>query len=325
MSADWAAAGRWAGRLMAPGPSITAQEATDLVGRLRDAGRRARPLAERAGRMGPALDSVGRAEPAPVLVVDRPGWARAAAQSFVELAGPGLAGPGSTVQLSVALGVLGTRVLGQFDPYVTPRLLLVAPNVLEVGRAMKVDPDDFALWVSVHEQTHALQFAAAPWLAGHLRTEAAALLEALDGPGRELGVALEQVVRSVRDGQGSALESMLDADQKARLGRITAVMALLEGHADVTMDAVPAAAIRSKRALRNRMEARRRAGGLQLVLRRVLGLEAKLAQYRDGATFVRAVRRAAPDALDVVWAEPAALPSEQEIADPAAWLRRTRP
>ena len=134
-----------------------------------------------------------------------------------------------------------------------PRLLLVAPNVLEVGRAMKADPDDFALWVSVHEQTHALQFAAAPWLAEHLRTEAGALLEALDGPGRELGAAMEQVVRSVRDGQGSALESMLDPDQAARLRRITAVMALLEGHADVTMDAVPTFAIRSKRALRTRM------------------------------------------------------------------------
>ena len=325
MSTDWATAGRWAGRLMAPGPPTTPQDAADLVDRLRDAGRRARPLAERAGRMGPALDAAGRTEPVPVLVVDRPGWARAAAQSFVELAGAGLSGRGSTAQLPVALGVLGSRVLGQFDPYVTPRLLLVAPNVLEVGRAMKADPDDFALWVSVHEQTHALQFAAAPWLAEHLRTEAGALLEAVDGPGRELGAAMEQVVRSVRDGQGSALESMLDPDQAARLRRITAVMALLEGHADVTMDAVPTFAIRSKRALRTRMEARRRAGGLQLVLRRVLGLEAKLAQYRDGAAFVRSVRQAAPDALDVVWAEPAALPSDREIADPAAWLRRTRP
>ncbi len=47
---------------------------------------------------------------------------------------------------------------------------------------MAADPDDFALWVCVHEQTHALQFAAAPWLAGHLRSEAGALLEAFDRP-----------------------------------------------------------------------------------------------------------------------------------------------
>ncbi|MCV2394987.1 zinc-dependent metalloprotease [Actinotalea sp. M2MS4P-6] len=325
MSADWAAAGRWAGRLMPPGPPVDRAEAVALVDRLRTAAGRALPLAERAGRMGAALDAAGRPGPAEVLVVDRPGWARAAAQSFVELAGPALTGPGATTQLAVALGVIGTRVLGQFDPYVRPRLLLVAPNVLEVGRAMRAEADDFALWVCVHEQTHALQFAAAPWLADHLRSEAAALLGALQGPGRELGAAFEQVTRAVRDGGGTPLEGLLDEEQASRLRRVTAVMSLLEGHADVTMDRVPTASIRSKNTLRRRMEARRRSGGFQLVLRRLLGLEAKLAQYRDGAAFVREVRRAAPDALDLVWREPEALPTDVEIADPAAWLRRTRP
>jgi coenzyme F420 biosynthesis associated uncharacterized protein len=303
------------------------------VQRLRDAADRARPLAEEAGRLTAALDTAGRTDPAPVLVVDRAGWAHAAAQSMFALAGSSLpAGRAVTAQLAGALAILGPRVLGQFDPYYTGtagsaagddagRLLLVAPNVQDVGRAMAADPDDFALWVCVHEQTHALQFASAPWLAGHLRSEAGALLEALTGPDQD-GAAGSWL--GVLRGDVTGLAAMLGEEQRERLMRITAVMSLLEGHADVAMDDVPVWVIPSRRQLRERMEARRSAAGAQKLLRRLLGMDAKLAQYREGAAFVREVRRAAHDALDVVWTAPEALPSAAEIADPAEWLRRTR-
>mgnify|MGYP005831432303 CR=1 FL=1 len=89
------------------------------------------------------------------------------------------------------------------------------------------------------------------------------------------------------------------------------------------MDAV-ARAIPSVRTLRKRLESRRSAKRpADLLLRRLLGLDAKLAQYREGARFVRTVRRrGGPDVLDVAWASPEGLPRPGEIADPAAWLRR---
>lgn len=320
-------AGRWAGRLIPPGHVPDRSEAVALVDGLHRAAERARPLAEHAAGLGPVLDGVGRPEPGPVLVVDRAGWARAAAQSMVAMVGSALpGGRPATAQLAVALAVLGTRVLGQYDPYHGGgRLVLVAPSILEVGRAMDVDHDDFALWVAVHEQTHALQFAAAPWLAGHLSAQATGLMESLAGSGTDLSALLGSVVRALRGGDDVPMAAVLDDEQRDGLDRVTATMALLEGHADVAMDAVPATVIRSRRVLREKMAARRSAGGAQRVLRRLMGMEAKHAQYRDGAVFVREVRRAAPDALDVAWTEPAALPTGAEIADPAAWLRRTRP
>jgi uncharacterized protein (DUF2342 family) len=48
-----------------------------------------------------------------------------------------------------------------------------------------------------------------------------------------------------------------------------------------------------------------------------------MAQYRDGAAFVRAVvDKVGMADFNAVWAEPANLPSKAEIGDPAAWVRR---
>ena len=58
-------------------------------------------------------------------------------------------------------------------------------------------------------------------------------------------------------------------------------------------------------------------------LRRLLGLDAKMAQYRDGAAFVRAVvDKAGMSDFNAVWAGPENLPSKAEIHDPAAWMTR---
>lgn len=328
---DWDRAARWAGRLAPPGPQVSRAEAEALVEDLHAAVERARPVALRASRLAPlAADA-----PAPqVLVVDRPGWAVTAARSVAGLVGPIPDGPG-TAETAALLAALAGRVVGQFDPFgadVPPggRLVLVAPNVLQVRRALSADARDLHLWVAVHEQTHALQFGAAPWLAGHLRREVAALVADLAAQGTTR--ALVDGVRSAiaRRGDGDADDDLgvlglaLTPDQRRRVDDVGAVMALLEGHAEVSMDAVGARTIPSVRRLRARLDARRsRVTGVDRVLHRVLGMEAKLAQYRQGAAFVRAVRRTGGrTALDAVWAGPEHLPTPREIADPSAWVRR---
>jgi len=134
------------------------------------------------------------------------------------------------------------------------------------------------------------------------------------------------VLRAVRGELVTPLDGILGPDQRRQLEEITAVMALFEGHADVMMDAVGPRVVRSVRTIRARFEKRRDGEGapaLDVVLRRVLGMDAKLAQYRDGAAFVREVEeRVGRDGLNAVWSEPAHLPSAREIADPRAWVRR---
>lgn len=120
------------------------------------------------------------------------------------------------------------------------------------------------------------------------------------------------------------IESFLTEDQRDDLAGIVAVMSLLEGHADVVMDAVDPARLPSVRHIRKAFDRRRDTPtGLDHILRRVLGMDAKLAQYRDGAAFVRAVvDQVGHDGLAAVWSGPEQLPTAGEIADPASWVQR---
>ncbi|MDM7830432.1 zinc-dependent metalloprotease [Cellulomonas edaphi] len=332
---DWDAAARVAGRLAPPGPRAARVQLEELVGQLRDV---AGPAAEHVSRTTDLVPADGRppADVSRVLVVDRPGWARANTQMFAVMAAP-LADAGkrttsasrlaAATQVGGVLALLAGKVLGQFDPF-TPtadgrgRLLLVAPNVLHLERTMRVEPADFRLWVALHEQTHALQFAAAPWLAGHLAERSAALLGDFTDERRG---DLVMSVRSVLNG-GSVFD-VLTEDQRGIFEEMGAAMALLEGHADHAMDEVGPWVVPSVKKIRAKFEAKRdqgaSAGGAARVLRRLLGLDTKLAQYRDGARFVRAVQRdVGRGGFNAVWAGPHNLPTAAEIADPPAWVRR---
>ena len=101
-------------------------------------------------------------------------------------------------------------------------------------------------------------------------------------------------------------------------------MSLLEGHADVVMDDVGPAHIPTVAQIRARFTQRRKgAGAPDRLLRRLLGLEAKMRQYRDGAVFVRGVQdTVGVEGFNAVWASPDTLPLAREIADPQAWVRR---
>ncbi|MBL0888421.1 hypothetical protein HGK34_19390 [Myceligenerans sp. I2] len=340
---DWPAAARIAARLAPPGPVAPRGQLHDLVGGLREAADTAVEHVREVTRMAPAAD------PATVVVVDRASWARANTQSMAtmvdgieEIVPPAL-GPAVQVagaaEVGAVLALLSGRVLGQFDPYLPGggpgRLLLVAPNVLQAETSMGVPARDFRLWVCLHEQTHAWQFAAAPWMADHLRGRTRDLVTELTRTSAELAraridrkiaVVGKALLDALRERGDTLVDGFLTPDQKDALADITAVMALLEGHADVMMDAVGPSVVPSVRRIRARFERRRDGEGrpaFDVVLRRLLGMDAKLAQYRDGAAFVRAVERAVGrDGLNAVWAESANLPSAREISDPRAWVRR---
>lgn len=330
---DWGLAAAVGRSLVPPGPKTTRVEADRLVAELRDCARRAPSLVAAAAH----LDAVGDA---PELVVDRQGIVIAnvqAAQSMLvqavgEPAHPGLAqrlsGRATARGIGTVLAVLGTRVLGQYDALSSqPRLLLVAPNILQVERELRLVPSDFRMWVCLHEQTHRVQFAHAPWLVDHLVGLCREAVEAEEHSLLEgLGESWTQL-RSQPDGQAltslAGLAALAGPQLAAILGRVTAVMSLLEGHADVMMDRAGPAVIGTLPHIRASFDARRAKGGWTALVGKLIGLDAKLAQYRDGANFCRAViARAGVDGLNTAFLGPDRLPTLDELLHPEDWLTR---
>jgi coenzyme F420 biosynthesis associated uncharacterized protein len=117
---------------------------------------------------------------------------------------------------------------------------------------------------------------------------------------------------------------MQSPEQRAVLDRLTAVMSLLEGHADFVMDGVGPSVIPTVDAIRSKFTSRRQSGNpLDQLLKKLLGLDAKLKQYKDGAAFVRrVVEQVGMEGFNRVWTGPNTLPTKNEIANPDAWVTR---
>ena len=137
------------------------------------------------------------------------------------------------------------------------RLLLVAPNIVAAERELGVDPRDFRLWVCLHEETHRVQFSAVPWLRGHLhgrdrapssRRPTSTRRRWPSGCGRRAaayGAVGDGFERTRRTTAARSSTRCRRPAQREILDRITAVMSLLEGHADFVMDGVGPAVIPS--------------------------------------------------------------------------------
>lgn len=356
---DWNLAVATATRLVRPGPDVSRDEARAVVAELRRHAKASEEHVRGFTRMG--TDGV---HDTPVLVVDRPGWVRANVAGFREILKPllekmqerrgntpggavlgAVGGKVTGVELGMLLSFLSSRVLGQYETFAPAtrelpagengggRLLLVAPNIVHVERELDVQPHDFRLWVCLHEETHRTQFTGVPWLRDHLEGEIQSFLAETEVDPMTVLERIREAAQSLAGGRPEGEEDdggrprgdRADAAQREILGRLTAVMSLLEGHADFVMDGVGPAVVPSVAEIREKFQQRRAKGAsrLDMALRKLLGLDAKLRQYRDGERFVRAVvDQVGMDGFNRVWTSPNTLPTKTEIAKPADWVAR---
>jgi len=245
----------------------------------------------------------------------------------------GAAGAVLAIEAGAISGLLGGRVLGQYefpvlDPAGPARLLFVAPNLAHAAKALDADPDQLLRWVALHETTHALQFGGVPWLRGHLAGLVGELLGALEVDPRGLLRIpdlsdLRGLVERVRV-DGLAFVAVGE-ERRGSLESAQAFMALLEGYAEHVMDAVGADLLADLDSMRAAMERRRtERSGLLRVLDKLIGLDLKLRQYEQGKAFCDAVvARGGIAALNRAWAGPEALPTFVELDDAVGWLART--
>jgi coenzyme F420 biosynthesis associated uncharacterized protein len=243
-----------------------------------------------------------------------------------------------TAEVGVVLGYLAQRVLGQYELVMLdeavedrpPRLLFVLPNLAQAVKSFDADEREFMTWVTLHEVTHAVQFAGVPWLHRHVAGLMRELLNSaelrLDAP-RKLRIPTPEEVRQLAGAlrKGDLISIVTTETERDTLDRVQAVMAVIEGHAEHVMDAVAPDLVPSLARLRTALDRRRRSqSGLSRLLGRLLGLDLKLRQYEQGKSFCDAVvREGGVAALHHVFSGPEALPTLQELGDPKAWLART--
>lgn len=336
---DWDLAAATARTVSGSGPDIGLEDATEMVQSLRGY------AAEATGHVAEFTGLEPVRQP-PLRVVDRPGWSAANIEGLRGVLDPmarrAKAEPGAVTRLvgarvagaqaGVVLGYLSGKVLGQYEIFGRQpgQLLLVAPNIVEVERQLKADRRDFQLWVCLHEATHAAQFGAVEWLRPHFVSEIEAFGTAatdtegslVDRVRRTLGV-LAEAARDSKTG-GSVVDLVTSPKQREIVDRLTAMMTLLEGHADYVMDAVGPRIVTTVDELRRRFDRRRASGSaVQRVVRRALGMDLKLKQYAQGRKFTEAVvDTVGMDGFNRVWERPDHLPTLAEIEAPDVWIAR---
>jgi coenzyme F420 biosynthesis associated uncharacterized protein len=333
---DWDLATSTAARLGPTGPSVTFEEASSVVAQLRVLADEAVEHVRSYTGLIPVLTDAG------VRVVDRRTWAAVNVAGLRTVVNPlaekltkkapvggAFSSKVAGVQAGALLAYLSGKVLGQYDVFERDpgQLLLVAPNIVAVERKLDAQPRDFRLWVCIHEMTHRTQFTAVPWLRDHFLSEVRAYVDATEPSGQLLRAA-SKIFDAARGREGtSLLDAMQTPEQKEILDRLTCILTLLEGHAEVVMDGVGPQVIGTVAQIRAAFDRRRtEASPIEQYLRRLLGMDIKLKQYAQGRQFVsHLVDRLGMERFNKVFTSPDTLPRIAELADPDAWIARVAP
>jgi len=248
-----------------------------------------------------------------------------------------------SAEVGLLLGYISRRVLGQYDLLVAeeparerlgattgaPSLYFVGPNMVETERRFGFIPEEFALWVALHEVTHRFQFEGVPWLRPRFLSLVHDYLGSVDldakGLAQRFATAVRKLAsRDVPAEEKSPMYLFANDEQRKVLDQIQALMAVVEGHGNFVMDTVGERVIPSFKQMRHVFQRRRQQQStIQRIVAQAIGLEMKLRQYELGQAFCeRVVERAGLEALSQLWADPDRFPTMNELREPDSWLTR---
>jgi putative hydrolase len=272
-------------------------------------------------------EAIASAQPATAAA---PGEADIASQLLQQIS-PLLLG----AQVGSVLGSLGQQVLGQYDVAV-PRpggassLLFVVANIAAFERDWSLAPTDFRTWIAIHEVTHRFEFSR-PWAEPRFRELLLDFLSTLTLDVEGLRAKLETLDPSNPEGLQTMLEgdeglfgTVLDDEQRLKLGRIQAFMAAAEGYGDHVSHAIGREMLPSYPQIHEAMRRYRETEESDPVFERLLGIEMKREQYALGRAFCDTVAEQTDEAtLATMWDSAEALPSLPEVEEPRLWLARS--
>lgn len=242
-----------------------------------------------------------------------------------------------SAELGLLLGYLARRVLGQYDlallgrePVTAGKLYFVEPNIRMVEQLLRLPPEEFRMWLALHEATHAFEFEGFPWVRSYfnelieryfafLREDAEQLRQGLRG----LKVLVDRV-RAPGGERASWIEALMTPDQRALFAKMQAMMCIVEGYSNHVMNAVGRQLLPGYETIAAKFEQRQRQRTMaEQLFARLTGLDMKLEQYRLGQRFIdMIVEQRGHDVARRVWDSPESLPTMEEIKNPEQWLAR---
>jgi coenzyme F420 biosynthesis associated uncharacterized protein len=269
-----------------------------------------RPLLEKAANEG----GLGRSLPPPVAAATR---------------------MAAGAELGAVLGWMSSRVLGQYDLFRADTdapgdaVYYVGPNIVALERRHGFPAREFRLWIAVHELTHRAQFTGVPWMKQYFLGLVDKGLSFTAPDAKDLLNVLTRMLNDLKArrnplGEAGLVGLLAAPEQQATIRDIQALMSLLEGHGDIIMNRAAADRIPSSDRFARTLQSRRdSARGFTRLAQQLIGMEAKMRQYKEGEHFVEEVERSGgPELLGRVWQSEANLPSLEEVRDPASWVRR---
>lgn len=288
-----------------------------------------------------------------VALTDRRGWADANFRSFVYLAEPLAAKMANSdgdepslsmgamlaplapvllgMQIGSMVGLMGHRVLGQFDVGLPPLdggPALVVPNIEAFAIDYDIDPRQARLWAAIHEVVFQAQLTT-PWVRDHFTSLIDAYFEEFTFDPSELTSRMEgldspEELAAMMENPGGLAGLMAGPARPQELEPIQAFVAFMEGHADFQVDAIAGDLLTDAPRIRESIN-RRRAEPTQgeQVLQQLVGLSINRLDYQKGSTFCGAVADRWGDAgLAKLWEDARNLPGYGELDDPIGWAAR---
>jgi putative hydrolase len=189
---------------------------------------------------------------------------------------------------------------------------------------------EFRTFVALHEVTHRFEFAR-PWARERfveLVDDFLSTLEIDVSDVQQRFAALDpsdpEALQQALGGDDPLFGTVLNDEQRLKLGRIQAFMASAEGYADHVMHALASELLASAPMIHEAMRRYRDGEHADPVFERLLGVEMKKEQYAKGRSFCDAVVAVTDEqTLARMWDSAEALPSLPELDEPTLWLSRT--
>lgn len=234
------------------------------------------------------------------------------------------------------VGNLARRSLGQYDlpiPRDGSELMVVPANIDGLADEWSLDPSDLRLWVCLSELTHHAVLSIP-----HVRQRIDELLadyvrgfeadpDALESRLSDLDLANADSLSGLQSVLGDPeviLGAVQSPAQRVLLPQITALVTVIAGYVDWTMDSIGRGLIGSYQRLSEALRRRRvTAEAADRFIERMFGLELSQDQYDRGAAFASGVvERAGTEGLARLWRSARELPTPAEVDAPGLWLAR---